>query len=105
MPEAATQVEIQDTYRSVYTQCGETSGLVASVIIEYKPLKELTARARVGANGKSKGRSQPRQETREETRYVHIGGKHNKNKDPTTSEMRGDRQSPTNGRNGNRRRR
>ena len=65
MPEAATQVEIKDTHRSVYTQCGETSGLVASVIVEYKPLKELTARARMGANQDRRQKKKPGMSTSE----------------------------------------
>ena len=35
-----------DAHRSVYTQCGATSGVVATVIVELKRIKELKTQAR-----------------------------------------------------------
>ena len=57
MPEIATQVEIKDTRRNVYTQCGGQGGVMTSVIAEYKTMKEINARPRVLTNPK---RKQPR---------------------------------------------
>ena len=57
MPEIATQVEIKDTKRNVYTQCGGQGGITTSVIAEYKTMKEIYARPRVLTNPKKK---QPR---------------------------------------------
>ena len=57
MPEIATQVEIKDTRRNVYTQCGGQGGIISSVIAEYKTMKEINARQRVLTNPK---RKQPR---------------------------------------------
>ena len=52
MPEIATQTEIKDTHRNVFTQCGETKGLVTSVIVEYYAMKEISARPRKLTNRK-----------------------------------------------------
>ena len=52
MPEIATQTEIKDTHRNVSTQCGETKGLVTSVIVEYYAMKEINARPRKLTNRK-----------------------------------------------------
>ena len=57
MPEITTQVEIKDTRRNVYTQCGVQGGVMTSVISEYKTMKKINARPRVLTNPKSK---QPR---------------------------------------------
>ena len=57
MPEIATQVEIKDTRRNVYTQCGGQGGIITSVIMEYKTMKEINARPRILTNPK---RKQPR---------------------------------------------
>ena len=46
MPEVSTQTEVMDTHRSVYTQCRATSGVVATVIVELKRIKELKTQAR-----------------------------------------------------------
>ena len=46
MPEGSTQPEVMDTHRSVYTQCGALSGVVASVIVELTRIKELKTQAR-----------------------------------------------------------
>ena len=45
MPEASTQTEVMDTHRSVYTQCGSASGVMATVIVELKRTKELKTQA------------------------------------------------------------
>ena len=46
MLEISSQVEIKDTRRNVYTQCGGQGGIKASVIAEYKTMKEINARSR-----------------------------------------------------------
>ena len=54
MPEIATQVEVKDTRRNMYTQCGGQGGVITSVIAEYKRMKEIYARPRVLTNPKKK---------------------------------------------------
>ena len=52
MPECATQTEARDTYRNVYTQCGNSKGIVESVIVEYFAMKEGNTRPRILTNKK-----------------------------------------------------
>ena len=46
MPEVSMQNEVMDTHRSVYTQCGATSSVVATVIVQLKRIEELKTQAR-----------------------------------------------------------
>ena len=57
MPDVGTQVEIKDTHRKVYTQCGGSGGVIASTIVEHKKLQEMNTHPGTLSNLK---RKQPR---------------------------------------------
>ena len=59
MPEIATQVEVRDTHRNVYTQCGGQRGATVSVIVEYRNWREIEARPREVMNHKRKQQKKP----------------------------------------------
>ena len=59
MPEIATQVEVGDTHRNVYTQCGGQKGATISVIVECRKWKEIEARPREAMNHKRKQQKKP----------------------------------------------
>ena len=68
MLEISTQVETKDTHYHVYTQCGDQGGIVTSVIVEYKKMKEIKTQPRILTNPKRSNLESQEWQLRKQTR-------------------------------------